>query len=360
MVPPSTIRDDYWGGEIRWMNSGELKLKLVSEVVGRISELGLKNSSTSILPTKCVLIGLAGQGKTRGTAAINLIELCVNQSIAAIYPSKSHIPEFLYYNLDNRYNELRNQSTGVGGRGGLNLGILKKIIIPLLSTLEEQEAIAEVLKDTDNLITVLTKLISKKNAMKQGTMQQLLTGKKRLLGFTRKWEVKKIGEILRYEQPPKYIVQNYSSEISFGIPVLTANKSFILGYSSEHNGIYKDIPVIIFDDFTTLSKYVTFHFKIKSSAIKLLQPRNEKINLRFVFERMQLIIFPIGNHKRYYISEYQHQEINIPSIDEQNAIVQILSDINEEIKSLENMRDKYKVIKQGIMQELLTGKTRLV
>jgi type I restriction enzyme S subunit len=86
---PSTLNSAYWGGEIPWMSSGELHLKRVQDVEGRITKLGLNNSSTKIIPSRCVLIGLAGQGKTRGTAAINLIELCTNQSIAAIFPNKS-------------------------------------------------------------------------------------------------------------------------------------------------------------------------------------------------------------------------------------------------------------------------------
>ena len=97
---PSTLFEAYWNGNIRWMNSGELNLKRVYEVEGRITELGLNNSSTHLIPKGCVLIGLAGQGKTRGTAAINYVDLCTNQSIAAIFPSKFHSSDFLYQYLD--------------------------------------------------------------------------------------------------------------------------------------------------------------------------------------------------------------------------------------------------------------------
>src|SRR5690606_33032480 len=73
---PSTNKADFWGGNILWMNSGELNLKKIYDVEGRITELGFKSTSTKLLPKNCVLIGLAGQGKTRGTAAINKVELC--------------------------------------------------------------------------------------------------------------------------------------------------------------------------------------------------------------------------------------------------------------------------------------------
>ena len=96
---PSTMVPNYWGGDIRWMSSGELHLKEVDEVEGRITEEGLRNSSTKIVPENCILIGLAGQGKTRGTVAINKTPLCTNQSIAAIFPNKSFVPKYLFISV---------------------------------------------------------------------------------------------------------------------------------------------------------------------------------------------------------------------------------------------------------------------
>ncbi|MCD8529373.1 MAG: restriction endonuclease subunit S [Flavobacterium sp.] len=92
------------------------------------------------MPKNCVLIGLAGQGKTRGTAAINTIELCTNQSVASIFPNEEKfIPKFLFYNIDNRYEELRKLSTGEGGRGGLNLQIIKGLLFNYPSLQEQQK-----------------------------------------------------------------------------------------------------------------------------------------------------------------------------------------------------------------------------
>jgi type I restriction enzyme S subunit len=177
---PSTAVHAYWGGTIRWMNSGELNLKSVHEVEGRITDLGLKNSSTKIIPPHCVLIGLAGQGKTRGTVAINTVELCTNQSIAAIFPNEKFVPEYLYYNLNSRYDELRMLSAGDGGRGGLNLKIIRSISVPF-PTFEEQSAIATVLTDMDSEIEALEARRDKIKLIKKGMMQQLLTGKVRLV-----------------------------------------------------------------------------------------------------------------------------------------------------------------------------------
>jgi len=100
---PSTSVPAYWGGSIRWMSSGELNLKKIEEVGGRITEQGLRNSSARMIPMKCILVGLAGQGRTRGTVAMNLVQISINQSIAAILPNPSFVPEYLYYNLDSRF-----------------------------------------------------------------------------------------------------------------------------------------------------------------------------------------------------------------------------------------------------------------
>jgi type I restriction enzyme S subunit len=177
---PSTLVASYWGGSIRWMSSGELNLKRVEEVAGRITDEGLHNSSTKVIPRKSVLIGLAGQGKTRGTVAMNFVELCINQSIAAVFPSAAFVPEYLYYNLDTRYEELRDLSSGDGGRGGLNLTIIKSIPVPLPS-IREQTAIAAVLSDMDAELAVLGQRRDKTHALKQAMMQELLTGKIRLV-----------------------------------------------------------------------------------------------------------------------------------------------------------------------------------
>lgn len=235
-----------------------------------------------------------------------------------------------------------------------------RTITVALPPLSEQRAIAEVLSDVDGLINALEALISKKRAIKQATMQQLLTGKTRLPGFSRTWEKTKISDLLAYKRPDSYIVQSAEYTEHGDVPVLTANKAFILGYTDEISGICHNLPVIVFDDFTTDSKYATFPFKVKSSAIKLLYPKHERVSLKYVFERMQLIDFPLGNHKRYYISEYQNLELHAPDYDEQHAIVSVFSDMDAEISALEQRRDKTLSIKQGMMQQLLTGRVRLV
>lgn len=177
---PSTREERNWGGTIPWMSSGDLHLKRVLHVDGRITEEGLSNSSTKWIPAGCVLIGLAGQGKTRGTVAMNLIPLCTNQSIAAILPCPVYDAEFLYHNLDWRYDELRELSAGDGGRGGLSLTLIRSITVPRPS-LKEQQAIAEVLSDMDTEIVALENRLTKARALRQAMAQALLTGRIRLV-----------------------------------------------------------------------------------------------------------------------------------------------------------------------------------
>ena len=288
-----------------------------------------------------------------------IISLCTNQSIAAILPNDKYDSLYLYYVVDSKYDYLRLLSSGDGGRGGLNKNLLNSLEIVFPKTIAEQRAIAEALSDIDGLIAALDKKIAKKRLIKQGAMQQLLTGKKRLPGFTDSWVEKKLGEILDYEQPQPYLVVS-TDYVDSGIPVLTAGKSRILGYTTEQFGIYNKLPVIIFDDFTTDSKYISYPFKVKSSAMKVLSLKNNDYDLRLVYELMQQIDFPLKDHQRYWISEYSQLTISIPKDrEEQTAIATILTDMDKEIADLEAKRDKYSLLKSGMMQKLLTGQIRL-
>ncbi len=169
------------------------------------------------------------------------------------------------------------------------------------------------------------------------------------------WKTVKLGEVIEYEQPQKYLVLNERYDKSIGIPVLTPGKSFILGYTEEQFGIYKNLPVIIFDDFTTESRYVNFPFKLKSSAIKILRNKNNENSLFFIFNAMHLLNFKPGSeHKRFWISEYSKIYIPFPQPSEQSKIAEILETVDNAIEKTDQIIEKYKRIKQGLMQDLLT------
>ena len=168
------------------------------------------------------------------------------------------------------------------------------------------------------------------------------------------WEIKKIKDLLDFEQPTKYIVESSSYTPDGKTPVLTANKSFVLGYTNETDGVYSGTSAIIFDGFTTDSKYVDFPFKIKSSAIKILTNRDENTDLKFVYEIMKSFTFPIANHKRHYISQYQELDIVVPTTKEQKKIAEILSSVDEEIQKVEEIISATEKLKNGLMQDLFT------
>lgn len=172
------------------------------------------------------------------------------------------------------------------------------------------------------------------------------------------WEVEFLSNILDYERPDNFIVETetYGEE---GIPVLTANKSFILGYTRESTGIYVNLPVIIFDDFTTDKKYVDFPFKVKSSAIKILHTKHTDI-LRFIYELMNQITFEAKEHKRYYISTYQRIQVPLPKEEEQQKIANCLSSLDDLIEATAQKVEVLKEHKKGLMQRLFPAKGKNV
>lgn len=151
---PNTGHPEYWNPkEIPWMSSGEINNKVIYSTDNMISKIGFSNSSAKWVKEKSVLIALAGQGKTRGTVAISEIPLTINQSIAAIQPDSFLYYKFLFQNLEERYNELREVSSGDGTRGGLNKQIISDLEV-LAPEIQEQIKIGDFLCGIDTLITL--------------------------------------------------------------------------------------------------------------------------------------------------------------------------------------------------------------
>lgn len=169
-------------------------------------------------------------------------------------------------------------------------------------------------------------------------------------------EYKKLGEILDYEQPSKYIVKSTDYDDSYSTPVLTAGQSFILGYTNETDGIYsasKFNPTIIFDDFTTSFHWVDFDFKVKSSAMKMLRPKSANIDFRYVYFAMSCIKFVPQDHARHWISKYSLFEIPVPPLPVQHEIVRILdsfTSLEAELEAeLEARRKQYEYYRDQLL-----------
>ena len=177
----------------------------------------------------------------------------------------------------------------------------------------------------------------------------------RFPGFTDAWEQRKLGDILQYEQPQKYIVSSTNYDDSFEIPVLTAGQTFILGYTNESEGVKEaspNKPVIIFDDFTTSSHYVDFPFKIKSSAMKLLTLTNERDNIYFAFEALQNLNYVPQNHERHWISIFSDFDISIPSYGEQQKIGALFKEIDSTITLHQRKLESMKLLKKSLLQKM--------
>ena len=374
---PSTHKLEYWNGDIKWMSSGDLNLKRIYDVKGRITEIGLKNSSTKLIPQNCILIGLAGQGKTRGTVAMNMVELCTNQSVAAILPSSEFHEEYLYHNLDYRYFELRQLSTGDGGRGGLNLNIINSVSIPL-PPLPEQKAIADCLSTWDKAIEKQNALIAQKELSKKALMQQLLSGKKRMKGFSGEWKEYQYREILKvvkrsieWNEDELYKLISvkrrsggiFYREALLGSQIMVKN----LRNVNESDFLFSKMQIV-----HGASALVTREFadsKISGSYIACVAKNEKEINMDFFNWLSKL---PYFYHQTYISSYGVHIEkmtfdfesflsldIKLPNVGEQTALVNVLQCADDELQILKKKLKQLEEQKKGMMQMLLTGKKRL-
>ena len=194
-------------------------------------------------------------------------------------------------------------------------------------------------------------------------MTEIKQPKIRFKGHINNWEQRKLGEILNYEQPTKYIVKdtNYSNE--YATPVLTAGQSFILGYTNEKDGI-KDAnkfnPVIIFDDFTTGSHYVDFPFKVKSSAMKILDLKDDKDDFYFIYNLLKNIKYMPTTHERHWISIFSKFNVETPKLEEQTKIGEFFKTLDNNIALYEKKLEVTKQFKQTMLKKMFpkNGQTK--
>src|SRR5574337_890884 len=231
----------------------------------------------------------------------------------------------------------------------------------LTPKLEEQNKIGSFFKQLDNTIALHQRKIDLLKEQKKGFLQKMFpkNGAKvpelRFEGFADDWEERKLGEIFNYEQPTKYIVKSTEYDDNFNTPVLTAGKSFLLGYTDEISGIKNatvENPVVIFDDFTTGSHYVDFPFKIKSSAMKLLSLNDNSDNFYFMFNTLKNIKYVPQSHERHWISKFSSFEIYKPSQEEQQKIGSFFKQIDNTIALHQRKLDLLKEQKKGYLQKM--------
>jgi type I restriction enzyme S subunit len=299
--------------------------------------------------------------------------LCTNQSVAAIFPSSKFNEDYLFYNLDSRYNELRQLSTGDGGRGGLNLKIINSLYIPL-PPLFEQKRIAEVLSTWDQAIQLTEQLIRQKELRKKWLMQNLLTGKMRLKGFSGVWKFVKFKDFYS-ESKLKVGSKKYEvlSVTKTGIVPQSEyfNKEIASSNTSNYLIVEKGDFVVSGLNFWMGSFDVLSNFDIGivSPAYKVykLKVGFEKTFFKFLSKSKLMLDAMIGasivgasivrrNFDKEILMEWSFK---IPSIEEQTAIAEVLQTADKEIELLKAKTEQLKEQKKGLMQQLLTGRMRL-
>lgn len=173
-----------------------------------------------------------------------------------------------------------------------------------------------------------------------------------------------LGELLPFEQPTAYIVKSTDYSDAYATPVLTAGKSFILGKTNETDGIFDQLPVIIFDDFTTATQFVNFRFKVKSSAMKILHINTDLVIPKYIFYRLQIIQFDHSTHKRYWIQSYSKIKVLIPPLDEQFRIVarieELFSELDKAVDTLKTTKEQLEVYRQAVMKDAFQEKESII
>ena len=295
-----------------------------------------------------VLLNITGASIGR-SAIVNkqIVGGNVNQHVCIIRTKENLSSSFLCNFLLSNYGQRQIDSFQAGGnRQGLNFEQIKSIRIAIPS-IGEQNKIAKLLQLIEKRIAIQNKIIEDLKKLKSAIRKRVFS-----LLKEEHTESCKINQLLIYEQPTAYIVTNdeYSTDTTL-IPVLTANKGFVLGYTDEKFGIYQKGECIIFDDFTMDAKYVSFPFKVKSSAIKILTAKS-CVNLRFMFEYLSYLELKSEEHKRHYISEIASLVIEVPLLKRQNEIAFLMTSLDNKLTLEENVKVRYEDEKQYLLSQM--------
>ena len=265
--------------------------------------------------------------------------------------------DFLYFVLQTSpvQEHFKSELTGSTIKN-LSLKTLRETNLRLPSQ-DEQQKVASFLSLIDERITTQSKIINDLKTLKTATAKKIFSQELRFKDDKGneflEWENILLGDTLDYEQPTNYLVSSTEYDDSFEIPVVTAGKTFILGYTDEKKGVFEKekLPVIIFDDFTTASQFVDFPFKAKSSAMKILKVKNDT-NIRFIFEALQMINYEVGGHGRHWISVFSNLSIFVPSFPEQTKIANFLSAIDSKIDMENQLLQKLEEQKKYLLQNM--------
>lgn len=346
---PKTSVDDYWnGGDIPWLSSGEVHKKFIYFTDKFITSEGYNNSSTKIVPTNSVLIALAGQGKTRGTVAINKIELCTNQSIASIIPNEMLNYKYLFYYLESKYEYLRALSSSDGGRGGLNLKLIRSIPIQVPS-IKEQENISNFINEIDKKILLLEQKHKLYDDFKKYLMQQIFTQKLRF-DFD-EIKLKSISKINKGKQLNKE-------------HMLEIGKFYVLnggqepsGYTDSWNTSENTITISEGGNSCGFVKFNTEKFW-SGGHCYYLNKLSENIDVYYLYSYLkfiepQIMRLRVGSGlPNIQKGDIENIKIKILPKKEQIKISNLLLSTDNKISSIESQKDSFEIFKKGLLQQM--------
>ncbi|MCY3722771.1 MAG: restriction endonuclease subunit S [Candidatus Poribacteria bacterium] len=359
---PSRNVEKYFRGNIAWAIPSDItaldSFLYIDDTETHITEEALSNSAARLLPAGTVLLTSRA---TIGDTAIATAPMATNQGFANFVCEEKLLNVFLAYYLRYIRGKLNDLASGSTFKE-VTKGTLLNIEIPCLP-FEEQRAIAEVLSDVDGLLNALEALIAKKLAIKQAVMQQLLTGKTRLPGFSGAWQEMRIGDLFGVKAGGDLVQSKYSdvqdNRYSYPIYANALEQQGLYGFSNYAEEPAESITVTARG---TLGQ--AFYRDTPFVAIGRLLVLKPKVLLdaRFFCEYINYgIYFAIESTGVPQLTAPQISRylLPVPSQSEQHAITSVLSDMDAEIAALEQRRDKTHAIKQGMMQQLLTGRVRL-
>ena len=368
---PDTEKPEYWNGNIVWLTPSEitkLKTRFVSDSERKITKLGLKNSSAVLLPKNSLIICTRA---TIGDCCINTKEVSTNQGFKNLIPN-NNCTDFLYYLISIHKSDLIRRACGSTFLEISKHDIEKlKYVFPPLA---EQEKIAEILSCWDEGIEKLSALIEKKKIQKKALMQQLLTAKIRLPGFTDPWNVKKLGEISLLfsggtpsKEEPLYWTNGHIKWLS--ARYIEDNKVIGCDYITEE-GLEKSSAKLTYANDIILVTRVSvgkIYFCKESYAVNqdLTVIRSKNVNSKFLFfliKNKQALILEKSQGlaiKGITKEELSNMSFPIPPLAEQEKIADILSKADEEIELLNKKLEAFKLGKKALMQKLLTGQIRV-
>lgn len=376
---PSKSVKEYWNnGNIPWLPTGKVNDRVITQSETFITKQAIIEKSISLLPIDSIVIAMIGQGKTRGKAAIIKIEAWVNQNFAYLRPSKNIHPEFLFILLENNYLRIRYEGNRGGTQGSLNTGMVKDLKFAFPS-LNEQKKIAEILSTWDKAIEHTQNLIGQLKLRKKGLMQQLLTGKSRLSGFSRDWENVKLGDVTER-------ITQKNTELNDNVVTISAQRGFVRqedffkkrvasatlsGYYLIKKGDFaynksysKGYPMGAFKRLNRFDKAVVTTLYICFS-IKNTVDSDFMVNFfegSLMVNNLMRIAQEGGRaHGLLNISlgDFFSLRMRIPSIEEQGAIAKVLNVADSEINYHESYLQNLQQQKKGLMQQLLTGQKRV-